>query len=148
MTVPPVTPQQPGQPSSSSGCLKWGLIGCALIIVLGVLSIVALGAFVLGILKSNNVYKEAKNRVVHDQRVIAALGAPVETGWWVRGTINYKNTRGDADFEFPVHGPKGKATVHAVAEKKGDQWYFTQLDVTPDTGPPIDLVEETTGNQT
>ena len=139
--LPGVAPQQPPQSSKSSNCLAFATAGCAVLIVIGVISVVALLVFVLGIIKRSDAYTGARDRVVSDPRVIARLGAPVAAGWWVRGTVNVKKESGEADFQFPVDGPKGSATVHAVAERAGNRWTYTQLTVTPATVPPIDLMQ-------
>ena len=142
MTVqpPPIVPP-PAQPRQSSGCLKWGLIGCGAIIILGVACIAAIVLFVFGAIKSTDAYRGARSRVERDPRVIEALGSPVETGWWISGHVNVENRRGTADFTFPVHGPKDRGTVHAVAAKENDRWDYSELTVTPSNGPPIDLLK-------
>lgn len=139
--LPGTTPQQPPQSSKTSSCLGFAAAGCAVLIVIGVVAVVVLLVFVLGIIKRSDAYTGARDRVVSDPRVIARLGSPVAAGWWVRGTVNTRNDRGNADFEFPVHGPKGSATVHAVAERAGNRWTYTELTATPATGPPIDLMQ-------
>jgi|SRR5205085_6833321 len=141
MTVqpPPMVPP-PTQPQKSSGCLKWGLIGCGAIIILGIGCVAAIVLFVFGAIKSSDVYRGARSRVESDPRVIEALGSPVEAGWWLSGNVNVQNRRGTADFTFPVHGPKSHGTVHAVAAKENDRWNYSELTMTPANGPPIDLL--------
>ena len=118
------TPPQPGQPAQkkSSGCLKVFLIGCSVLIVLGVALVAVLVFIVFGAIKKTDAYKVALAKVKSDQRVIAALGEPVEAGFWVSGKMNINNGKGNADFTFPVSGPKGKAAVHAVATTEGQGW--------------------------
>jgi hypothetical protein len=131
-------PQPPPQQSSGSGCLKWFLIGCSALIVLGIAFVVVLVFVVFAGIKSTGAYKGARDRAVNDPRVIEQLGSPVETGWWVMGKIEM--SRGEADLDFPIHGPKGKATVLVRATRDGDRWVYTRLMVEPDNGPPIDLL--------
>ena len=132
-------PQQPAQ-QKSSGCLKVLLIGCGVLIVLGVALIAVLFFIVFAAIKKSDAYTEALDRVRHDQRVVAALGEPVQPGFWVSGNLDFKNSKGTADFTFPVSGPKGGAKVHAVASTEGHGWQYTTLDVTPDNGPPINVL--------
>ena len=136
------TPPHPGQPAQkkSSGCLKIFLIGCSVLIVLGVALVAVLVFIVFGAIKKTDAYKVALAKVKSDQRVIAALGEPVEAGFWVSGKMNINNGKGNADFTFPVSGPKGKATVHAVATTEGQGWQYETLDVTPSNGPPINVL--------
>ncbi len=134
-------PQQPGQPAQkSSGCLKYFLIGCGVLIFLGAAACAALVIFVFGAIKRSDVYTNALNRVKADQRVVAVLGEPIEPGFWVSGNVNINNGKGNADFEFPVHGPRGNAKVHAVASTEGQGWDYTTLMVTPASGPPINVL--------
>src|SRR5262245_23142915 len=134
---------QPGQPAQkkSSGCLKVFLIGCSVLVVLGVALIAVIVIFVFGAIKKTDAYKQALSKVHGDQRVAAVLGDPIEPGFWVSGSMNLNNGKGNADFKFPVSGPKAKATVHAVASTEGNGWEFTTLEVTPDNGsPPINVL--------
>jgi hypothetical protein len=138
--IPPQTAgQQP--PPQKSGCLKWLAIGCSVIIVLGIVGVAVLAFGVFGVIKSTDAYKNARDRAASDPRVIAAIGSPVEQGWWVRGSVNVDNDGGHANIGFPISGPKGKAMVEAVATRNADKWVYTKLTVTPDGGPPIDLLQ-------
>jgi hypothetical protein len=137
------TPPQPGQPApkKSSGCLKVFLIGCSVIIVLGVALIAAITFFVFGAVKKTEPYKQALDKLRNDPRVVAALGEPIDAGIWVSGSVNFNNGKGNCDFKFPVSGPKAKATVHVVASTEGQGWTFSTLDVMPDNGsPPINVL--------
>lgn len=134
---------QPGAPppAKSSGCLKWGCIGCGAVLLLGCVFLAGIVVFVFGAIKHTDVYTGAVRRVQQDSRVTAAIGSPVETGWWLMGNVNVDNNGGHADFTFPVHGPNGKASVHTVATKESGNWIYTELTVTPDGGQPIDLLK-------
>ena len=84
------TPPQPGQPPAqkSSGCLKVFLIGCGVLIFLGAAFAAALVFIVFGAIKRSDVYREALNRVRADQRVVAAIGEPIDPGFWVSGSVH------------------------------------------------------------
>jgi hypothetical protein len=132
--------QQPLQPQKSSGCLKWLAIGCVVVLVLGVAGIGGLFYFVFGLIRSSDVYKDALQRAQSNPQVIAALGQPIEPGWWVAGSINIDNSSGHADFLAPIHGPNGKAIIEATARKRTGQWTFSRLRVKPASGLEIDLL--------
>jgi Cytochrome oxidase complex assembly protein 1 len=134
-TVPP--PQQ----QKSSGCLKWGLIGCAAIIVLCAVGIAGIVLIVFGALKSSDVYRGARATAERDPRVIEALGSPIEAGFWVGGSVKVEGGTGRANIFFPIHGPKGQARVSAVATKEAGSWRYSEMIVTPSNGPPIDLLK-------
>jgi len=59
----------------------------------------------------------------------------------VKGSVNVDNDGGHANITFPISGPKGKATVEAVATRDAEKWVYTMLKVSPDGGPPIDLLQ-------
>lgn len=127
---PPATPET----KKSSGCLKWGAIGCTVILVLGLLAIAGIAAVVFGLIKSTDAYKEAVRRARNDSRVAALVGTPVETRFWVTGNVNVTNNRGDADITIPICGPRGNAKLYAVATLDPNGWHFTELVVRPSGG--------------
>jgi hypothetical protein len=138
---PYIPPGQPAQPQKS-GCFKWFAIGCSLLLAMGIVFTIGLFMFVFGAIKSTDAYKNARDRAAADPRVVAALGSPVEAGWWVMGSVHADtNTGGSADMNFPIHGPKGEAKVHAVATTKGSSWEYSELTATPEGGRPIDLLK-------
>ncbi len=128
-------------PPKKSGCLKWALIGCLAIIGLGAVGFAALVLIVFGAIKSTDAYRGARATAERDPRVMAALGSPIEPGWWVSGNVNVDANGGNADFVFPISGPKGKGRVHAIATRDTSGWHYRELVVTPKTGPPIDLLK-------
>jgi len=138
--TPPPAPGQP-VPKKSSGCLKIFLIGCSVLIVLGVCAVIAVVLFVFGVIKRTDVYKDALEKVRNDQRVVAALGQPINPGFWVTGNVDANNQKGTASFDFPVSGPNGSAKVHVVAQTEGRKWEYSELVVTPSNGQPINVLE-------
>src|SRR5258708_39579720 len=132
--VAPVAPQQ-----KKSGCMKWALIGCRAAIVLGVAFVAVIVIVVFGAMKKSDVYREALRRAQNDPAVTAALGTPIEAGFYVTGNVKLDSTGGHATLDFPISGPKGKGVVHAVATKSGAGWDYSELTVTPATGPAIRL---------
>jgi hypothetical protein len=145
MTESPVTstyvpPPPAAPPAKKSGCLKWGLIGCGSLLVLGGIFVVVLVVVVFGAMKKSDVYKEALSRAQNSPAVQAALGTPIEAGMMVSGSINVDTTGGHATLDFPISGPKGKAVVHVVATKTGEKWDYNAMTVKPENGPIIDLM--------
>ena len=122
---------------------KWFVpTGCLTLLALAALFIVCIVFFVFSIMKSSDAYKIAVARAKSDQRVVAALGTPIREGMFISGKTNVKGPSGEADMAIPISGPKGKATIYAVATKSEGQWSFSKLDVKIDrTGETIDLNE-------
>lgn len=123
--------------------MKIGLAGCAAAAVAVVGAIALLIAIVLGMVKSTGAYRMAVDRAAHDPRVAEMLGSPVEPGWWIIGTVRVDMSLRptNADLDFPVHGPKGRATVHVVAGKERGTWKATTLEVVKPSGPAINLLQ-------
>lgn len=141
---PPNPPIQPGPPPpQKSACGKIAAIGCSVLLILGVLFIAGIVVFVFGLIKSTDVYKEALRRAQSNPEVQALLGTPIEAKLWVSGNVNVKNNTGEANISIPIKGPKGSATIHAVATRSNDQWRYESLNVNPaDTSkPPINLLQ-------
>ena len=136
---PPVVPAATPPPQKSSGCLKWGLIGCGVVIVLFAAFCAVIVFFVFGALKRSDVYKGALQRAQNDPRVIAALGTPIEPGWIVSGNVHFDTNGGNAELNFPISGPKGKAKVHAIATYESSKWNYETLTVKVEGGELIDL---------
>jgi Cytochrome oxidase complex assembly protein 1 len=137
-TLPPGAPPPP--PPKSSGCLKALAIGCSVILVLGFIAMVGLFVFVFSVIKRSDVYREAYTRATSDPRVIAALGTPIEKGWWVIGSVKIDDNSGTANIDFPISGPKGKARIHATASYDGSAWTYSSLVVRPEAGGEIDIL--------
>jgi hypothetical protein len=142
-TQPPVIAPPPAQqqPQKSSGCFKWGCIGCAALLLFGALCIAGVAVFVVSAIKSSDVYRGAVHRVERDPRVIQSIGSPVESGWWLTGNVHVNERGGDADFTFPVHGPNGRGLVREVANRESGNWIYSELTFTPSNGSPIDLLK-------
>lgn len=142
---PPQPPPQPGDPlqpgeKKKSSCCMFGLIGCAVILVIGGLVLGGLVYFVFGLIKSTEVYKQAFRRAATNPEVIARLGQPIERGWWVMGSVTVNDQSGSARFSFPIEGPKDKGTVNVEATRDRDRWLFSVLRVKPDRSGEIDLL--------
>jgi len=137
-TLPPGPPPPP--PPKSSGCWKALAIGCGIIVVLGAAAAICLFIFVFSMIKRSDVYREAYTRATNDPRVVAALGTPIEKGWWVMGKVSVDTNGGLANIDFPISGPKGSARVHAAASRESDAWSYSSLVVRPQAGGEIDVL--------
>ncbi len=135
-------PGAPAPPAKSGGCLKALLVGCSIILVLGAAAILAVAVFVLSVVKRSDVYREAYTRSANDPRVVAALGSPIEKGWWVIGNVSLEGNSGIANIDFPISGPKGSARVHVSATRDSDAWNYSTLIVRPEAGGTIDVLHQ------
>jgi hypothetical protein len=55
------------------------------------------------------------------------LGEPIKRGFFISGNIEVSGPSGHADIAIPVSGPRGKATLYAVAEKSAGLWKLESL---------------------
>jgi hypothetical protein len=121
---------------------KWFVpTGCCLTpLLIGACFAAFLVLVVFAALKQSDVYKTAVARAKSDSRVMAALGTPIEEGWYLSGNTNVNGGSGDANISIPISGPKGKGTIYAVATKSAGEWNYSKLQVKIDrTGQTIDL---------
>ena len=141
-TTPPPAPPPP-PPGWWSRNWKWFVpTGCCLTpLVVGACIVAFLVLVVFAALKQSDAYKMAVARAKSDPRVTAALGTPIDEGWYLSGHTNVNNGAGDADLSIPISGPKGKGTIYAVATKSAGDWSYSKLQVKIEsTGETIDLV--------
>jgi hypothetical protein len=111
------------------GCLTPLMLmaGCGVAMFVGVMSL----------LKSSDVYTQSLAAVQGDPRVAAALGEPIEPSFFLQGNINYMNDGGDANITYSVSGPKGTASVHAVATRAAGVWTYQTHDVQLPNGEKV-----------
>ena len=71
------------------------------------------------------------------------LGAGIKRGFFTSGSIEIDGPSGHADLEIPISGPRGKATIYAVAKKSAGIWKFEALDVAFDEASPrVSLLQQ------
>lgn len=140
-------PQAP-RPGWWSRNWKWFLpTGCCLGSLLGiVLAIAVFGVGIFGlisgiskVLKSSEPYQTAVARAKANEKVVTALGTPIDEGFPM-GKVNTDNAGGEADLSIPLTGPKGKATLYVVGRRSGGVWSYSKMSVTiTGTDESIDL---------
>jgi hypothetical protein len=137
-TLPPYTPPSPVR--EGRGVLFWIAAGCSGCLVLLVALVLILYLVVIGAMKRSTPVEESLARARSDQRVAAALGQPIDTGYLWMGKINLDNSDGEADINVPLKGPKGGARLHIVAGMSDGKWIYEEMVVQPEQGPKIDLL--------
>jgi hypothetical protein len=91
-------------------------------------------------LRRSEVYAEAVARAGSHPQVVAALGQPVEPGWWVRGRVVVDGPGGEGRLALPLAGPDGRGRLAAEARRQGGIWRFDRLEVTLADGTVVDLL--------
>jgi hypothetical protein len=140
--APPPPPPMPPQQPRSWWSRNWGwvvAIGCLTPVLLIGACTAGIVFFVFGAIKSSDVYSGAMQQVRTNPEVVQRLGTPIESGWWLTGNVSVENDSGTADFNAPIHGPKGKAVMEVEATLDSNGWTYSKLRVVPKGGDPIDL---------
>lgn len=122
---------------------KWFVpTGClSLLTILG-LFIAGIFFGITSIMKDSDAYKESMTAAQNNKLVIEKLGSPIETDGMVSGNISTTNNTGECDLKIPLKGPKGKATLFVVGEKRG-KWKYSELTVYIEkTQEEIDLLQQ------
>jgi hypothetical protein len=114
----------------------WLLLAALLLLILPCGCCGGIFWWVIGSLKSSELYRMALHRVQTAPQVIEQIGEPIEAARWMpNGNFSYRTvngvTSGEATFDFSVSGPKGKAHVHAEAVCRNGKWIVHVLEVTP-----------------
>ncbi|MGH9492321.1 MAG: cytochrome c oxidase assembly factor Coa1 family protein [Terriglobales bacterium] len=136
------------QPGWWSRNWKWFVpVGCLTLLLLFCLFIALIFTVVMGSMKSSDAYKQAVAKARSNPEVVAKLGAPIEEGWFVSGSINVQNDSGNADLQIPISGPKGKAVIHAVAGKTAGKWEYARLTIAIEGQPELDLLGPAPGQE-
>lgn len=87
-------------------------------------------------LSDSEVSKMAVAAAESNPVVKQRLGDPIKRGFFTSGSIEINGSSGHADLEVPISGPRGKATIYAVANKSAGIWKFETLNVAFDEASP------------
>lgn len=121
-------------PQQQKGCLgrnwKWMLpVGCLGLIFAGVALVGGIVFVAMSAIKSSEVYRGALKVVQTHPAAVERLGEPIKDGWFVTGNIKVDAGGGQADFNFPVSGPKGSGTLYVRAVSPDGTWMYERLDL-------------------
>ncbi|MGE3912222.1 MAG: cytochrome c oxidase assembly factor Coa1 family protein [Chloroflexota bacterium] len=134
MYQPPPPLQPPRQPSWWSRNWKWVVpVGCLgpLAIFVGVL---AFSGYLLysgftDAVRSTEPYQDALARAQAHPEVRAALGEPIEAGFWITSDLKASGSTGDVNLAIPISGPKRSGTVHLISTKAAGTWHTSTMEV-------------------
>lgn len=108
-----------------------------------VLAFCGLGGCVLTALRGSDAGNIALAKARVHPEVVAALGTPIEEGYFVSGSEGNTGERGSANLQIPVSGPKGSGTLYVVATMSDGEWHFSKLHlVVSGSGEQIDLLRK------
>lgn len=126
--------QQQPRPSWWSRNWKWavpvGCLGGLVIFVSGIVLFVFLVySGVTAAIRSSDAYQEGMARAQAHPELKAALGEPMESGFWVSGNINVSGPSGNANLSIPISGPKGSGTLYVVGTRSAGRWQYSTMEV-------------------
>jgi Cytochrome oxidase complex assembly protein 1 len=118
---------------------KWLLGATFLTLVVFAAGIFAL---IMSWMRGSDVAQEAVARAQANPAMMQRLGARIDEGWLMSGSINVgTGGSGDAQVVVPVSGPKGNASIYVIAHKIAGTWNYNQiLAVVESSGEKIDLL--------
>jgi len=99
------------------------------LLIFGVLLCAGIYGLDVALFKNADVTQQALSAARNDPRVVDALGAPIEIGWLVLGSISTQGISGDASLQIPIAGPKNNSMLYASARKQNGQWVYYTLAV-------------------
>jgi amino acid transporter len=112
-------------------------LGCFTLFVLIAAFAVILMTVITSSFRHSDVYKHAIAQAAANPQVRERIGEPIKPDWLISGEINVSGSSGKANLVIPISGPRGRGTIHAVAQKSSGSWQFTFLQV--------DVVNQSTG---
>jgi hypothetical protein len=117
--------------------------GVTFIVVVG--CVVGIFAGVISLFRNSDVAQEALARAQRDPQVEAALGRPLEIGWFLpTGSLRTDaEGGGQVDLTLPISGPRGSGTLIISGVRTRGVWEYDRMIVTVNgTGQRIDLLRE------
>lgn len=121
---PPSWLQRNKKKAIAAGC---ALVAFVLLLVVGIVAALALG--VMSLVKSSGAYAEAVSLARKSDEVRAALGEPIEEGWFVTGSVNSSGASADASLAIPLSGPKDAGTLYVEGRKSAGVWRYSVLEL-------------------
>ncbi|MCL6542976.1 MAG: cytochrome c oxidase assembly factor 1 family protein [Roseiflexus sp.] len=117
--------------------------GVTFIVVVG--CVVGIFAVVISLFRDSDVAQEALARAQRDPQVEAALGRPLEIGWFLpTGSLRTDaGGGGQVNLTLPISGPRGSGKLIISGVRIRGKWEYNRMIVTVDgTGQRIDLLRE------
>ena len=102
-------------------------------VILAIVTITTLVSKVGSIINDTEPYQQALAKAQNSEWLISRLGEPIEDNGTSYTNYSYKNGMAVLDFQAKLKGSKDiEASLDVSAEKKGDVWKFTAMEVSVD----------------
>ena len=67
-------------------------------------------------------FEQSLVSVSQNAEVIKIVGEPIESGYFVMGSIQTSGIKGEASLQYSISGPNGTADVYVQAYKEMEAW--------------------------
>jgi hypothetical protein len=133
----PYTTMYPQAPRRS-GKQTFGII--ALILGCVIAAIGGLILLVFNALRNSEAARTAIQVAAQHPEVTNVTGTPLKIGLKLTGSINTTATGGNANFNLPISGPKGRGSLLAIERRRNSVWAVTRLDFLPAGATKADMI--------
>lgn len=104
-------------------------LGCLTLFVLVTAFVIVLMTVITSSFRHSDVYKQAIAQASANSQVRVQIGEPIKPAWLLSGEMNVSGSSGKANLVIPISGPRGRGSIHAVAQRSAGVWRFTYLQV-------------------
>ena len=127
MDQPGMMPPPAPPPAKYGGPLKWILVGCGTVVLIGVLGIAGCLIFVLTVIKGTDAYKMSENFIRGNAAVKESLGDVKDFGFMPMGSTAISTGGGRSSLEIQVNGSKGSgAVVIELSKPSNGDWKINE----------------------
>lgn len=109
--------------------IRWIVLGCSGLILVSALAAWGFVTLVMGGVKKSRAFQGALDKAVAHPAALAALGEPIEPGFWVSGSVSVDGPSGQAALAVPLSGPRGTGTLYVEATKRAGRWQYALLEL-------------------
>lgn len=115
---------------------KWRNAGLILFFVIFPLLFTFIGSMLKG-----EAFEQSMTAISQNSEVIEIIGEPIEASYFVMGSIQISNAKGEASLQYSISGPKGNADVYVQAYKEIEMWSLYNVIVyIPESGEKVKVV--------
>ena len=92
------------------------------------------------LMTKNGAYVKTMEVLRADLSVEEIYGRPVQDGWFPTGSVSVENSRGEANLEISISGPKASGTAYSEATREAGIWRLTYLATRVDGGQDVVVI--------
>jgi hypothetical protein len=101
---------------------KWSIAGAILVFVFLPLFVISISSMLKG-----EAFDLSLKAINSNSEVAQLIGKPIESGFFVTGSIEISGSTGQASLQYSISGPKGEAEAYVLANKEIGQWNLNKV---------------------